>query len=38
MQIIRPIKATDFDALKQIAIESGHGFTSLPVNDQLLAD
>jgi len=38
MQVIRPIKATDFAALKQIAIESGHGFTSLPVNDQLLSD
>jgi arginine N-succinyltransferase len=38
MQVIRPIKASDFEALKLIAIESGHGFTSLPVNDQLLSD
>ena len=28
MQVLRPITANDFDALKQIAIESGHGFTS----------
>jgi len=38
MQVIRPIKKSDFDALKQIAIESGHGFTSLPVNDEQLAE
>lgn len=38
MQILRPIKNTDFAALKQIAIESGHGFTSLPVDDNLLQD
>lgn len=37
MQIIRPIRQDDFAALKQIAIESGHGFTSLPVNDDVLA-
>ncbi|ATC97101.1 arginine N-succinyltransferase [Pseudoalteromonas tunicata] len=36
MQVIRPIKSSDFAALKQIAIDSGHGFTSLPVNDELL--
>ncbi|WP_394205881.1 arginine N-succinyltransferase [Shewanella waksmanii] len=36
MLIIRPIRATDFDALYQIAEESGHGFTSLPVNEELL--
>lgn len=34
--IIRPIQAADFDALYQIAEESGHGFTSLPVNADLL--
>ncbi|MBV7316276.1 arginine N-succinyltransferase [Shewanella sp. NIFS-20-20] len=36
MLVIRPIRESDFDALKQIAIDSGHGFTSLPVNDALL--
>ncbi|QSX36631.1 arginine N-succinyltransferase [Shewanella sedimentimangrovi] len=36
MLIIRPIRSSDFDALYQIAVESGHGFTSLPVNNELL--
>jgi len=36
MIIIRPIKATDYDDLYRIAIESGHGFTSLPVNEGIL--
>ena len=36
MLIIRPIREGDYDALYQIAIESGHGFTSLPVNEELL--
>jgi len=36
MIIIRPIKASDYDSLYQIAIDSGHGFTSLPVNEELL--
>ncbi|MBO1518949.1 arginine N-succinyltransferase [Oceanisphaera pacifica] len=36
MLVIRPIEQRDFPALKQFAIESGHGFTSLPVNDELL--
>jgi len=36
MMLIRPIEATDFAALKQIAIESGVGFTSLPVHDEIL--
>lgn len=36
MLVIRPICAADFAALKQIAVESGHGFTSLPDNDELL--
>lgn len=36
MLLIRPITAADFAALKQIAIESGHGFTSLPVHDERL--
>ncbi|KXI27692.1 arginine N-succinyltransferase [Paraglaciecola hydrolytica] len=38
MQIIRPIRQSDFAALKQISIEAGHGFTSLPqCDDQLTA-
>ena len=36
MVIIRPIQASDYDALHRIAVESGHGFTSLPVNEELL--
>ncbi|OEE64465.1 arginine N-succinyltransferase [Enterovibrio norvegicus FF-454] len=36
MLVIRPIKKTDFDALMLCAVESGHGFTSLPVNDELI--
>lgn len=36
MLVIRPIKSTDFRSLYQIAEESGHGFTSLPVNEELL--
>jgi arginine N-succinyltransferase len=36
MLIIRPIRASDYDALYGIAVESGHGFTSLPVNEELL--
>ncbi|MCL2915970.1 arginine N-succinyltransferase [Shewanella corallii] len=36
MLIIRPIRSSDFNALLQIAHESGHGFTSLPVNEELL--
>ncbi|WOT04642.1 arginine N-succinyltransferase [Shewanella youngdeokensis] len=36
MLIIRPIRSTDLAALYQIAQESGHGFTSLPVNEELL--
>lgn len=36
MMVIRPIRADDFPALYSIAVESGHGFTSLPVNDELL--
>jgi len=37
MNIIRPIHTSDFTALYEIAEESGVGFTSLPVNDNLLA-
>ena len=36
MVIIRPIKTTDYDDLYRIAIDSGHGFTSLPVNEDIL--
>lgn len=36
MFVIRPIRSSDYDALYQIAVESGHGFTSLPVNEALL--
>ena len=38
MQVLRPITTDDFAALKQIAIESGHGFTSLPVDAEQLKD
>lgn len=36
MMIIRPIQTTDYESLYQCAVESGIGFTSLPVNEQLL--
>ncbi|KGJ94996.1 arginine N-succinyltransferase [Colwellia psychrerythraea] len=36
MIIVRPIKKSDLKSLYQIAVDSGHGFTSLPVNEQLL--
>ncbi|PMH46293.1 arginine N-succinyltransferase [Vibrio sp. 10N.286.49.B3] len=36
MLVIRPIKRSDYDALHACAVESGHGFTSLPVNEELL--
>ncbi len=36
MLVLRPICGDDFAALKQIATESGHGFTSLPVDDEQL--
>ncbi|NQY65615.1 MAG: arginine N-succinyltransferase [Alteromonadaceae bacterium] len=36
MIIIRPIQNSDYDSLHRIAVESGHGFTSLPVNEELL--
>lgn len=36
MYIIRPISAQDYAALHQVAVESGVGFTSLPVNEALL--
>jgi arginine N-succinyltransferase len=36
MKIIRSIKASDYQTLYEIAKESGIGFTSLPVNEELL--
>lgn len=36
MIIIRPIQMSDYLDLHRIAVESGHGFTSLPVNEELL--
>lgn len=36
MYIIRPIRSSDYDALYAVAEESGIGFTSLPVNEELL--
>ena len=36
MLVLRPIRNSDFAALKEVAIASGHGFTSLPVCDDLL--
>ncbi len=36
MMILRPIQQEDYPALLQIADESGHGFTSLPLNEELL--
>jgi len=35
--VIRPIQKSDFAELVKIADESGHGFTSLPNNEELLA-
>lgn len=36
MLVVRPIRKDDYSDLFQIAEESGHGFTSLPVNDEQL--
>ena len=36
MMILRPIQQSDYASLVKIAVESGHGFTSLPNNEQLL--
>jgi arginine N-succinyltransferase len=36
MIIVRPIQKNDLAALHKIAVDSGHGFTSLPVNETLL--
>ncbi|AWL13171.1 Arginine N-succinyltransferase [Saliniradius amylolyticus] len=36
MMVIRPIRSSDYESLHNIAVESGIGFTSLPVNEELL--
>ncbi|WP_026960155.1 arginine N-succinyltransferase [Aliagarivorans taiwanensis] len=36
MLVIRPIRESDYPALLQMAVESGVGFTSLPVDEPLL--
>ncbi len=36
MLIVRPIKRADYSTLRLCAEESGHGFTSLPVDEALL--
>lgn len=36
MNILRPIRQSDYPSLHDIAVESGIGFTSLPVNEALL--
>jgi arginine N-succinyltransferase len=36
MIIVRPIQESDYASLYRIAEESGHGFTSLPTNEELL--
>ncbi|WP_018982497.1 arginine N-succinyltransferase [Salinimonas chungwhensis] len=38
MNIIRPIRRSDYPSLHEIAVESGIGFTSLPVNKELLSN
>jgi arginine N-succinyltransferase len=38
MIIIRPIEPSDYTDLYRIAVESGHGFTSLPVNEEMLRE
>ncbi len=38
MLVIRPISISDYEALHTCAVESGHGFTSLPVNEELLTN
>jgi arginine N-succinyltransferase len=38
MFVVRPIQQKDYAELFKIAVESGHGFTSLPVNEELIAN
>ncbi len=34
--VMRPAQLSDFDALRSMAVESGPGFTSLPVDEEIL--
>ncbi|CAN0606245.1 unnamed protein product, partial [Ectocarpus sp. 12 AP-2014] len=34
--VMRPAELADFDALRSMAVESGAGFTSLPVDEEIL--
>ena len=34
--VMRPAELSDFDALRSMAVESGPGFTSLPVDEDIL--
>lgn len=36
MLVVRPITSNDYAELYHCAVESGYGFTSLPINEQLL--
>ena len=36
--VMRPAELSDFDALRSMAVESGPGFTSLPVDEAILRD
>lgn len=36
MLVVRPITPQDYAALYDCAVESGYGFTSLPVDEDLL--
>ena len=38
MLVVRPIAMSDYESLHTCAVESGHGFTSLPVNEELLTN
>lgn len=38
MLVVRPISMADYEALHTCAVESGHGFTSLPVDQELLTN
>ncbi|USD65511.1 arginine N-succinyltransferase [Vibrio sp. SCSIO 43136] len=38
MLVVRPIAKSDYEALHTCAVESGHGFTSLPVDETLLTN
>ena len=34
--VMRPAELSDYDALRSMAVESGAGFTSLPVDEEIL--